>query len=103
MVHATMMITNDARVATHEGSPGGALRLKRAMSLERHNEVCNGLVASLYQAILIIHVREVGLDLPPCASPCNPCTFSDNFSVNDTRPSAPVCQAMLLARIFVTE
>ena len=33
------------------------------MPLQRHNEVCDGLVSSLYQTILILHMWEVGLNL----------------------------------------
>ncbi len=33
------------------------------MPLQRHNEVCDGLVSSLYQAILILHMREVSFHL----------------------------------------
>lgn len=46
-------------------SPGSALGLERPLSLQRHNEVRNGCLLHLCQALLILSRREVRLDLQP--------------------------------------
>ena len=51
-------------------SPGAALGLERPLSLQRHDEVGNGCVLHLRQALLILSRREVGLDLQQQSASC---------------------------------